>query len=228
MSKLLTDNTIDERLDGLLAAADPVANVDLQCGSSDDLVRRLSSLRSHRRSRRRVLGGGVAIATAAVVSFVLVSINKQSTPIQMATPNIESPQPAQTASAGPVAVNDAISAKTELARLRGDIRQLRRAIKQPGRQAKYRSRLAAMRRRVARPDPLVTAQRQIEKTAYILVARAAHEEVVAQAGNDPSAIYKKAIELFPGTTWAKVAQNRLDNPLKKTDPLPGSNPKGQL
>ena len=219
MDKTITNNTADERLEALLAAADPATSPDEICGCREDLSGRVTNLRRRRRKKRRMAVAALSLASAAAVSFVLLRAERQPAPLQVAAPNLKIPEKTQTAAAETAAVD----AKAELAQLRNDIRELREAIKHSRRQAEYRRRLAELRRRARRPDPWVLAQTQLEKTAYILVARAAREETSGRPGDDPAATYRKAIELFPGTTWAKVAQNRLDKHLHKTNP-PFSNP----
>ncbi len=224
MNKTITDNTADEHIEALLAAADPAADPDETCGCREDLSGRVTSLRRRRRKKRRMAVAALSLASAAAVSFALFWADMQPAPLQVAAPNLETPDETPNAAADPAAID----IKAELAQLRNEIRELREVIKRQRQQSEYRRRLAELRRRARRPDPWVMAQTQLEKTAYILVARAAREETSGRPGDDPAATYRKAIELFPGTTWAKVAQNRLDKHLQNTNPPFNSKQEGQL
>jgi TolA-binding protein len=59
------------------------------------------------------------------------------------------------------------------------------------------------------PDPLEEIQRQVDKTAFILVYQA--DRLYRELNRTDSAVetYKRVIELFPKNRWAQVAQERL-------------------
>lgn len=59
------------------------------------------------------------------------------------------------------------------------------------------------------PDPLEEIQRQVDKTAFILVYQA--DRMYHELNLKDSAVqtYKRVIKLFPKTQWAEVARQRL-------------------
>lgn len=59
------------------------------------------------------------------------------------------------------------------------------------------------------PDPLEEMQKQVDKTAYILVYQA--DRLYRELNQTDSAVenYRRVIELFPENRWAKVARKRL-------------------
>jgi tetratricopeptide (TPR) repeat protein len=77
-------------------------------------------------------------------------------------------------------------------------------------QEKRRQRLDELEARLASiPDPLQEIQRQVDKTAFILVYQA--DRMYRELNQTDSAIenYNRVIELFPENRWAKVARKRL-------------------
>lgn len=59
------------------------------------------------------------------------------------------------------------------------------------------------------PDPLEEIQKQVDKTAFILVYQA--DRMYRELNRTDSAVetYNRVIELFPKNRWAQVAQERL-------------------
>jgi tetratricopeptide (TPR) repeat protein len=59
------------------------------------------------------------------------------------------------------------------------------------------------------PDPLEELQKQVDKTAFILVYQA--DRLYKELNQTDSAVenYNRVIELFPENRWAKVARQRL-------------------
>jgi DNA repair exonuclease SbcCD ATPase subunit len=90
-----------------------------------------------------------------------------------------------------------------------------------------RSRLDELEARLASiPDPIEEVQKQVDKTAFILVYQA--DRLYRELNQTDSAVenYKRVIELFPENRWAKVARQRLEQiENKKSDK---SNSKGDL
>ena len=68
-------------------------------------------------------------------------------------------------------------------------------------------------------DPLEEVQKQVDKTAFILVYQA--DRLYRELNQTNSAIenYNRVIELFPENRWAKVAQQRLSEIENKKNPL---------
>ena len=210
-----TGNTADERLDALLAAADPAGGGNATCGCCEDLPRRVMDLCRTRRRKRRVVGAVLCTASAVAVSFVLISHAMRSAPTSPvidipqspSITKIDAPEPTPTILSTSFPATDA---KAELAQLRKDLSQLHEAIKRSRQQSEYRRRLAIYRKLTEQPDPFITAQSQIEQAAFILVSRAEREAASGRPDNEAATAYRKAAELFPGTVWGKVAQDRLD------------------
>jgi tetratricopeptide (TPR) repeat protein len=76
------------------------------------------------------------------------------------------------------------------------------------------------------PDPLEEVQKQVDKTAFILVYQA--DRLYLELNQTDSAVenYKRVIKLFPENKWAKVARQRLEEiGNKKSDK---SNSEGDL
>jgi tetratricopeptide (TPR) repeat protein len=71
------------------------------------------------------------------------------------------------------------------------------------------------------PDPIEEVQKQVDKTAFILVYQA--DRMYRELNQSESAIetYKRVIQLFPENQWAQVARQRLaqikENQSGKTD-----------
>jgi len=82
------------------------------------------------------------------------------------------------------------------------------------------------------PDPLEEMQKQVDKTAYILVYQA--DRLYKELNQTDSAIenYNRVIELFPENRWAKVARERLEEienkKTGKSDSSDKSDSKGDL
>jgi outer membrane protein assembly factor BamD (BamD/ComL family) len=59
------------------------------------------------------------------------------------------------------------------------------------------------------PDPLEEVQKQVDKTAFILVYQA--DRLYRELNQTDSAVenYNRVIKLFPENQWAKVARQRL-------------------
>jgi TolA-binding protein len=73
-----------------------------------------------------------------------------------------------------------------------------------------RSRLVELEAQLASiPDPIEEIQKQVDKTAFILVYQA--DRLYRELNQTDSAVenYKRVIELFPENRWAKVARQRL-------------------
>lgn len=66
------------------------------------------------------------------------------------------------------------------------------------------------------PDPLEEIQKQVDKTAFILVYQA--DRMYRELNETDSAVetYKRVIKLFPENQWAQVARERLDEIERKS------------
>ena len=75
---------------------------------------------------------------------------------------------------------------------------------------RHERRLAALEAELASiPDPLKEIDRQVDKTAFILVYQA--DKLYKELNQTESAVqaYKEVIQLFPMNQWAQVARERL-------------------
>jgi uncharacterized protein YoxC len=75
---------------------------------------------------------------------------------------------------------------------------------------KKQRRLNELRAELANiPDPLEEIQKQVDKTAFILVYRA--DQMYREPGQKEAAVkaYNRVIELFPQSRWAEEARQRL-------------------
>lgn len=71
-------------------------------------------------------------------------------------------------------------------------------------------RLAAVEAELASiPDPMEQLERQVDKTAFLLIYRA--DQLYRELNQTESAVaaYKEIIQLFPENRWAQVAKERL-------------------
>jgi tetratricopeptide (TPR) repeat protein len=104
-----------------------------------------------------------------------------------------------------------------IALLEGQVKQLQARtdaafnfIQQVLEEERRQSRLDKLEAQLASiPDPLEEVQKQVDKTAFILVYQA--DRLYRELNQTDSAVenYKRVIELFPDNRWAKVARQRL-------------------
>ncbi len=66
------------------------------------------------------------------------------------------------------------------------------------------------------PDPIEEIQKQVDKTAFILIYQA--DQLYRELNKTDSAVetYKRVIRLFPENRWAQVARERLENIERKS------------
>ena len=88
-------------------------------------------------------------------------------------------------------------------------------------------RLAALEAELARiPDPMKEMERQVDKTAFLLVYQA--DRLYKELNQTESAVqaYQEVIQLFPTNQWANVARERLSqieqHRINKSDPQKGA------
>jgi TolA-binding protein len=77
-------------------------------------------------------------------------------------------------------------------------------------QDRRQRRLAAAEAELASiPDPMEQVERQVDKTAFLLIYRA--DQLYKELNRTESAVaaYKEIIQLFPTNRWAEVARERL-------------------
>jgi hypothetical protein len=114
-------------------------------------------------------------------------------------------------------VTPAGPAPTTVAELESQITQLRvqtettlKLVREVVERDKRERRLAAMEGELARiGDPMREIQRQVDKTAFVMVYQA--DRLYKELNETESAVeaYKEIIQLFPDNRWADVARERL-------------------
>jgi TolA-binding protein len=149
-----------------------------------------------RLQRRWVVRLAVPAAAAAVVA-VMVAVGVLGTQAGRPQPQ---PQPQQRIASLEAQVKQ-LQAQTD-ATLR-----LVREVLEKDRQERH---LASLQAELARiPDPAQEIERQVDKTAFILVYQA--DRLYQELNQTESAVraYKEVIQLFPTNQWADVARERL-------------------
>ncbi len=176
----------EEQIKTLLQRADEAAGRPVFGPVSTDRVRR----QVHR--RRIMIAAGPL--TAAAVILVGMSILVTRTPP-------ESPRPQEQRIA---------SLETQIEQLRAQTDATLRLMQEVLAEDRQERHLAALEAELASiPDPKVEIERQVDKTAFILVYQA--DRLYKELNRTESAVeaYKEVIQLFPKNRWADVARERL-------------------
>jgi hypothetical protein len=105
----------------------------------------------------------------------------------------------------------------KIASLEAQVRQLQartdaalKLIREVLEEERKQSRLDELEAQLASiPDPLEEIQKQVDKTAFILVYQADHMYRELNQADSAVENYLRVIELFPKNRWAKVARQRL-------------------
>ena len=177
----------EEKLKNLLQKADSFA------GPADTARIILSTLRK-RAYRRHIKYSLAPFAAAAAVLLIAAAIWKF---------------PAKTPETAPGQEKIA-SLESQIKRLQASTDAAIELIHQVLEQEKRQSQLNKLQAQLASiPDPLEEIQKQVDKTAFILVYQA--DRLYRELNQTESAVetYKRVIELFPENQWAQVARERL-------------------
>ena len=177
----------EEKIKKLLQEADQTA------GSPAGVCVNLSAVR-RRANRRRFVSLAAPIAAAAVV---IVGLGVWSV-----TNRVLESTPEQDKIASLEAQVKLLQARTDSA-----LNLIQEVLEEERRQRRLdelEAQLASI------PEPLEEIQKQVDKTAFILVYQA--DRLYRQLNQTDSAIeaYNRVIELFPQNRWAKVARQRLE------------------
>jgi tetratricopeptide (TPR) repeat protein len=183
----------EQEIKNLLQQADKTANKPAWAGLNIKNIR-------HRAGRRRIIKIILPPATAAVL-LITTGIW-----IISAKSNNRIHQTEKTASIE--ARIEKLQASTDSA-----INLIQEVLEQQRRQKQLdelNARLASI------PDPLEEIQKQVDKTAFILVYQA--DRMYRELNETDSAVetYKRVIKLFPENQWAQVARERLDEIERKS------------
>jgi len=184
----------DEKIEKLLQQADRTA------GGPARIRVDLADIR-RRAKRRRLVNTTGPIATAAILMVALglwsVTLKTTRTPEQKRIADLEN-QVRQ------------LQARTDAA-----MSLIQEMLEQERRQ----QRLDELEARLASiPDPLEQMQKQVDKTAFMLVYQA--DRLYRELNQTDSAVeaYNRVIRLFPKNHWAQVARQRLEeieNPIEQ-------------
>ncbi len=187
----------EDKLKNLLQKTDRIA------GPPEPVSVKLSDIR-RRAYHRRILYFKAPVAAAAIILIAIgiltVSIKTQPTDQHEKIASLES-QIKQ--------LQNSTDAAISL------IHEVLEAEKRQNRLNELEIQLASM------PDPLEEVQKQVDKTAFILVYQA--DRMYRELNQTESAVktYKRVIQLFPENQWAQVARERLaqikENQSGKTD-----------
>ncbi len=148
----------------------------------------------HRRAERRRLIMNIAApaAIAAIIFFASIIV------IQAARPH------------KPFEQKQIVSLQQELKNLQAKTDAVLNLVQQVLESERRQRRLNELEATLASiPDPIEETQRQVDKTAFILVYQA--DRLYRQSNQTDSAVqtYNRVIRLFPQTQWAEVARQRL-------------------
>lgn len=145
--------------------------------------------------RRQTIGIAVPLTAAAVVA-VTAAVVALSTRTRTPMPE---PEPQKIAS-----LEEQIQQLQE--RTDATLQLVQEVLERDRRQR----RLAAAEAELASiPDPMEQVERQVDKTAFLLIYRA--DQLYKELNQTESAVaaYKEIIQLFPENRWAQVAKERL-------------------
>ncbi|MFQ5410696.1 MAG: hypothetical protein ACE5EC_00295 [Phycisphaerae bacterium] len=190
-----------ESLDILLMQADGDATTPQF--DSGELCASVYALADRRRRIRR--GGAVTLAVTLVCGTGLW-LNGMRT--DRVTPVVLQSEIGPSVSPSSV---DPETLKREIRQLRaeadGSLRIVRRMIESRARNA----RLSAYRKRAAVADSLMTVRSEAEVAARIMVEHA--DRLARRSQTQASAVraWRRTIDLFPKTVWARIARERISN-----------------
>lgn len=143
--------------------------------------------------RRRVIMAAVPLATAAVIlvgTGILITHTRPEQPL---------PEPQKIA-----------SLEIQIEQLRAQTDATLRLVQEVLVKDRQERRLASLEAELSSiPDPMVEIERQVDKTAFILIYQA--DKLYKELNQTESAVaaYKEVIQLFPKNQWADVARERL-------------------
>lgn len=187
----------EERIKALLRQADETA-----CEPAFGPVQ---TARIRQRVRRRMfirLGVPAAVAAALLLTTSLIALRVR--PVE------SHPQPQQ----------QIASLEERIEQLQAQTDATLRLVQEVVERDRQQRRLAALHAELASiPDPMQEIERQVDKTAFILIYQA--DKLYRELNRTASAVeaYKEVIQLFPKNRWADVARERLSEiEQKETNP----------
>ena len=150
-------------------------------------------IRQDRRRRAAKLGGALVVLLAAtgVAAVLFQAPGAPAAPVRLTEAPPAAPVPAEIDSEEAQVESRLVVVEHLLAR------------------EQQRRRLARAQAIIARPDPLERLDRQLEQTAFVIVAQADRKVRQWNLTSSAARDYRRVIELFPRTRWATVARARL-------------------
>ena len=175
----------EERVKTLLQGADEIAR--------EPVFARISAAGIRRRVlQRRLLRVTIPVAAAAValVGFALWAICMQTE---------EPPEPQRIA-----------SLEEQVRQLRAQTDATLKLVREVLERDRRERHLASLEAELARiPDPMQEIERQVDKTAFLLVYQADRLYKELNQTESATRAYKEVIQLFPDNQWADIARERL-------------------
>lgn len=104
---------------------------------------------------------------------------------------------------------DGVRVRKEMARLRAEAESRLSVARRMAEIQRHYERLAALEAAGQRPDPVEQAQREMDRAACVLVHQADRLDRDLHLRRSAIESYRETIRLFPDTTWAAVARERL-------------------
>jgi hypothetical protein len=194
----------DERLEALLRAAGQSATPPREAPAG--LAERVRGLQA-RRARNRKLAGGASIALVLLGVGIYAGLvghgDRETADRPVADGSSSAPDP------------EAI--KAEIARLDAEAQRRQQAVRKMILADAARRAIARVQAEQDAPSPLELVRIEREKTAFLLVDRA--EQVGARAQGAAADEYRRVLELFPNTQAARVARERLNDPVREKGDL---------
>ena len=184
---------MEERLKNLIQNADRDVRMPAQVHVDISAIRRKANLR-HRVFIRLPLATAAVVLIAAGIAYLSIS-KDETTERQVQIASLENRI-------------QQLQASTDAA-----INLINEVLEEQQRQ----SRLDELEIQLASiPDPLEEINRQVDKTAFILVYQA--DRLYRELNDTDSAVetYKQVIKLFPENQWAQVARERLEEIERKS------------
>lgn len=176
----------DERIEKLLQQADRMAGPPVRVRVDLSDIRR-------RANRRRIVNFAGPVATAAVL---MMALGIWSTTLRT---NNTTPE------------ERIASLENQVEQLQARTNAAMSLIQEVLEQERRQRRLDELEAELASiPDPLEEIQKQVDKTAFILVYQA--DRLYRELNQTDSAVeaYNRVIQLFPKNRWAQVARQRLE------------------
>ena len=203
----------DDRLEALLRAAGESAAPPPE--PLPGLAERVRGLHARRSRNRRLAGGAAAVVVLLIVAICVENRTSWKLVLQFGNGRGETADRPVADGASPLLDPEAI--KAEIARLDGEAHERQQAVRKMILADAGQRPVARVQPEPDSPGPLDLVRIEREKTAFLLVDRA--EQIGARAQTAAAAEYRRVLELFPNTQAARVARERLNDPVREKGDL---------